>query len=140
MNRKGFTLIELVMVIVIIGILAAVAIPRFMSLQDEAKVARCQADVGAIRTGISGWYATFHAKGGNTTTSYPCNLSVGACSANGFPSATNLNTEAGSFASIAFTDGKMPGDSHIINGGGWGDAGYYNETTGVLNQTALCGS
>ena len=35
-NERGFTLIEIVMVIVLIGILAAVAIPRFLNLQDEA--------------------------------------------------------------------------------------------------------
>lgn len=49
-NESGFTLIELVVVISILGILAAFAIPRFVSLETEARVATTQSLAGSVRS------------------------------------------------------------------------------------------
>jgi len=56
-RRSGFTLIELVMIIVILGILAAVAIPKYFDLQAQAKRSAELGTVGGVRSGISTYYA-----------------------------------------------------------------------------------
>ncbi|MDP1784923.1 MAG: prepilin-type N-terminal cleavage/methylation domain-containing protein [Sulfuricurvum sp.] len=52
MKRNAFTMIELVFVIVILGILAAVAIPRFAATRDDAQITKGRSDVAAIRSAI----------------------------------------------------------------------------------------
>lgn len=58
-RQKGFTLIELVMVIVILGILAAIAIPRFIDLQSDARVATARGIGGAIAGAASILHAQY---------------------------------------------------------------------------------
>ncbi|NOT86211.1 MAG: type II secretion system protein [Methylococcaceae bacterium] len=57
-KQQGFTLIELVMVIVILGILAAVALPKFASMQSEARISSLNGALGAIKSAT----AIVHAK------------------------------------------------------------------------------
>ena len=52
-DEAGFTLIELVVVITILAILAAFAVPRFTSLEGQARLAATQALAGSVRSGAS---------------------------------------------------------------------------------------
>ena len=56
-NQAGFTLVELMIVIVIVGILAAVAVPIYQSNITKAKMSECDAALGTIRTALRVSYA-----------------------------------------------------------------------------------
>jgi prepilin-type N-terminal cleavage/methylation domain-containing protein len=55
--RKGFTLIELMAVVLILAILAGVALPKFFNYQSQAREASCKGTLGGVRAGIANFYA-----------------------------------------------------------------------------------
>jgi MSHA pilin protein MshA len=91
LKQRGFTLIELVVVIVILGILAAFAVPRFMGLEDKARAATLTSMQGTLLSAATMAYGVWEAGGaGGASVNIP---GVGAVAlTNGYPTAASIQT------------------------------------------------
>ncbi len=74
MGKRGFTLIELVIVLILIGIVAAVAVPKFLDIQEEAKKNALKGSLASVRSAINIYYANASLK--NKPTKYPNSQAV----------------------------------------------------------------
>ena len=66
-NQRGFTLIEIVIIIVVLGILAAVSIPKYQDITAEAREAAARASLGSLRSGVTIYYANTAVTTGTAT-------------------------------------------------------------------------
>lgn len=69
--QQGFSLVELVIVIVVVGLLAVAALPRFLDVTDEAKKASIEGVAGGFATGVLSARAQWEAKARPTVNQYP---------------------------------------------------------------------
>jgi type IV pilus assembly protein PilA len=58
-SASGFTLVELLIVIAIIGILAAIAIPQFNSYRQKSYISAAQSDLRNVKTNLAAYYADY---------------------------------------------------------------------------------
>ena len=90
-QQAGFTIIELVRVIVSLGILAAIALPKFVSLQTDARKAKLFGAQGAMASAVAMSHGKFLSDGATTQTSEGVTVTL----VNGYPNAATLGAAAG---------------------------------------------
>jgi len=88
-NRKGFTLIEIIAVLVILGILAAVAIPKYLSMANEARTKAAQGAIAEVKGRLSSAQAKYMMANSGTAPN-STTLFTYATGANAYVNANNL--------------------------------------------------
>ncbi len=87
-KEKGFTIIELVVVILLLGILTATALPRFMDVTSQARTAVLQATAGGLTTGAALYRAQWFAEGA-ATSGTPAGFGGLVATSGGYPAISN---------------------------------------------------
>jgi len=143
-KQQGFTLVELVVVIVILGVLAATALPRFINVTNDARIAAVNGIAGGLRSSVGAIQARYFATGTltattvttadltsvtvNAGTGIPTGVVGGIAAAMGCESATACNGVTLDLTTPAATTWRPSGGSATCQAA-------YNGTTGVVTVT-----
>ena len=137
-QQQGFTIIELIVVIVILGILAATALPRFADLRGEANLAKMNGLAGGLRSAVEVTRAKWLAVGSSAlvtaTMADGTLVAVGITgTAAGVPTAAGILNAIGSTAGYT-TSGAVNFDATGVTGTGCRVS--YAEGTGIVTLSA----
>jgi type IV pilus assembly protein PilA len=149
-SSNGFTLIELIFVIVIIGVLASVAIPKFQNLTDNSKISSELATASSVQSAIDATHGDWITNTCSFTWGNEQNSSL--LNTSGYPDADDMGTESSPFSKLlknsdngdwtrigtkyygpaTRTDGKGAKDRNIAHKPEGNDYWEYNATAGTL--------
>ena len=142
-KQKGFTLIELIVVIVILGILAATALPRFINVATDARIAAMNGVAGGLRSAVALAQSRYVATGNATATTVNMGLTgavvaVDVAAGTGIPAGTATGIQAAMQSTDGFTFTCAAGDCTITqNGSPAACAVAYTGATGVVSTAAV---
>ncbi len=127
-NKKGFTLIELMIVVAIIGILAAIAIPNFLNYQCKSKQSEAKQSLGTISKNQEAYLSEFDTYADNSK-----KLGFAVKGETQRYTYTYTLTDATSYTATAGSDG-----TGIKGGGKNDDVWTINQKLELLNTTNAC--
>jgi len=123
--HRGFTLIELIAVITVLGILMVVAAPKFFDYAGEAKASATKGVLGGVRAGINNYFSYSSISG---TATYPALADLNT-TGNVMQDAIPENPYDGNATVVAATEAEADART-VVAGGGW--AYYTNGTTKAI--------
>lgn len=135
--RAGFTLIELMAVVLILAILAGVALPKFFDYQTQAREASCKGTLGGVRAGVANFYAN---KAITSTARYPTlaeltdgNTMQDIIPENPYNDSSDVDTVSQADATSRNTSGTA--GWNYYNGSAGGSAIFFANTTDTGENT-----
>jgi general secretion pathway protein G len=131
LRKKGFTIVELLIVITVIAILVGIALPRFRGMQDEGNIAKAKGELRTQQTAVESYFI-------HNSNTYPSALSnLTSATPNIIGAALPTDPFNGSNNYGYATDGASPVKYYVIYSVGAGTAATASVTTaGVVTETA----